>query len=665
MTKLITTELQEKLDAYVDDTENAVKNFELALEYEKLEQYASAISYFLRASEITKNNNFEYESLIHMGICFDRMQNREYSTCQTFRKAMVMMPARPEAYYLLCRFYNWHNRYDEAHHLADLGLRSCDFNGEKLEYSDYIEYDKLKTFLIFEKAVSAWWWGRLPFCKEGFDTLLNDRWDDLTEYQQGICKKYEAKFKFHPAWHDPIWYTPKMYEKLKHKFPGAEKIKMNYSQIYQDIFVLTMLDGKKDGYFVEIGSGNPFYGNNTAILETYYGWKGVAIDKDEKLSKKYRDERPKIEQYLEDVLTFDWTILRDKNIKDNVIDYLQFDIDPPVNTYQSLLDFPLDEFPARVITYEHDYYADEHKRYRSASREYLRSKGYFLVAGNMSPDGKCPFEDWWVHPDLVDPLIIEKMIFRPYNATPDYNDEDVVINSYLYMFNDNISPEDIPEKSENEIIQLENSSPDIFKINEKQEGTVWVIDNFYEDPDSVREFALQQEFIEGGWGRGFIGRRTDTQFLFPGLKEKFETIMGKEITNWEIHTENGKFQNCVAGEPITWHCDAQRWGGLLYLSPDPPFKCGTSLYAHKHNRARSFNDKDYEVEWRIPSEKGEATYYGGEHCDGTQFEPVDVMGNVYNRLIIFDARCIHAASEYFGYNLQTGRLWQMFFFDTK
>ena len=54
--------------------------------------------------------------------------------------------------------------------------------------------------------------------------------------------------------------------------------------------------------------------------------------------------------------------MRDKNIKDNVIDYLQFDIDPPVNTYQSLLDFPLDEFPARVITYEHDYYADEHKR---------------------------------------------------------------------------------------------------------------------------------------------------------------------------------------------------------------------------------------------------------------------------------------------------------------
>ena len=75
MTELITTELQEKLDAYVDDTENAVKNFELALEYEKLEQYASAISYFLRASEITKNNNFEYESLIHMGICFDRMQD--------------------------------------------------------------------------------------------------------------------------------------------------------------------------------------------------------------------------------------------------------------------------------------------------------------------------------------------------------------------------------------------------------------------------------------------------------------------------------------------------------------------------------------------------------------------------------------------------------------
>jgi len=54
---------------------------------------------------------------------------------------------------------------------------------------------------------------------------------------------------------------------------------------------------------------------------------------------------------------------------------------------------------------------------------------------------------------------------------------------------------------------------------------------------------------------------------------------------------------------------------------------------------------------------------GDPHLDGTSFEPVDVLGNVYNRLVIFDASCIHSASQYFGTVMENSRLWQMFFFD--
>jgi hypothetical protein len=49
--------------------------------------------------------------------------------------------------------------------------------------------------------------------------------------------------------------------------------------------------------------------------------------------------------------------------------------------------------------------------------------------------------------------------------------------------------------------------------------------------------------------------------------------------------------------------------------------------------------------------------------DGTQFDVVDVVGNKYNRLVLFDAQLIHAASEYFGNSIENGRLFQMFFFD--
>ena len=42
-------------------------------------------------------------------------------------------------------------------------------------------------------------------------------------------------------------YFKEQFDKLKYKFPGAEDIENNYSQSFQDMFVLTMLDGKKEG----------------------------------------------------------------------------------------------------------------------------------------------------------------------------------------------------------------------------------------------------------------------------------------------------------------------------------------------------------------------------------------------------------------------------------
>ena len=51
--------------------------------------------------------------------------------------------------------------------------------------------------------------------------------------------------------------------------------------------------------------------------------------------------------------------------------------------------------------------------------------------------------------------------------------------------------------------------------------------------------------------------------------------------------------------------------------------------------------------------------------DKTDLEVVDVVGNVYNRLVIWDAKLIHAASEYFGDQKENSRLFHMFFFDAK
>jgi hypothetical protein len=190
-----------------------------------------------------------------------------------------------------------------------------------------------------------------------------------------------------------------------------------------------------------------------------------------------------------------------------------------------------------------------------------------------------------------------------------------------------------------------------FSINSNSNTRLWIVDNFYEDPHAVREFALNQEYIEGGFGRGFIGRRTYKQFLFPQLKEAFEKVIGMKITEWESYGMNGRFQSCWAGEPLVYHCDSQKLAGMIYLTPDAPYQCGTTLYAHKKTRIRH------------GSEEGIMETFTPGNLDRTPYEPVDVAGNVFNRLVIFDGHCIHAASEYFGYTKENGRLWQMFFFD--
>jgi hypothetical protein len=190
------------------------------------------------------------------------------------------------------------------------------------------------------------------------------------------------------------------------------------------------------------------------------------------------------------------------------------------------------------------------------------------------------------------------------------------------------------------------------KFNRQPMNSVFIIDNFYEDPYAVREFAMNQEYEEDGEGRGYIGRRTKKQFFPPGLKERFEEIIGEPIVKWEEHGFNGRFQYNVAGQKLVYHCDEQKWAGLIYLTPDAPYQAGTRLLAHKKTRVR------FNKEPRIMECFNQHTF-----LDGTPFETVDHVGNVFNRLVIYRGGLIHAASEYFGWNIENSRLWHMFFFD--
>ena len=133
--------------------------------------------------------------------------------------------------------------------------------------------------------------------------------------------------------------------------------------------------------------------------------------------------------------------------------------------------------------------------------------------------------------------------------------------------------------------------------------------------------------------------------------------MGKKITNWrETYQICGVFQYGTAGIPNVYHVDAQQYAAMVFLTPNAPFQSGTKIVANKKSKIYHSSQSDNILDY-FPQQE--------TFVDGTLFEDVDVFGNVYNRLVIFDGKALHSACDYFGHDINSGRLWQMFFFDVE
>lgn len=176
-----------------------------------------------------------------------------------------------------------------------------------------------------------------------------------------------------------------------------------------------------------------------------------------------------------------------------------------------------------------------------------------------------------------------------------------------------------------------------------------ITDDFYGDPDSVRSFALQQEFSVQG---NFPGHRTKT-FLTDDVKEAIQTIVwnaGGEITNWNQEDGlSGSFEMATASDRSWIHTDHNNtWAGVCYLTPDAPVSGGTGLFMYKANKAR--------YDYQLPQYESQ---------DITKWELVDRVGNIYNRLVIYRSNMFHTSLDYFGSNMHDARLFQLFFFDTQ
>ena len=183
------------------------------------------------------------------------------------------------------------------------------------------------------------------------------------------------------------------------------------SQAGKESFVISMLDNKIAGTYIEIGGYAGIDISNTFLLEKKYNWSGVALEIDQGRSDIYKSERnnPVI---TSDATTFDWKSYLEKNSFPKQIDYLQVDIEPAKNTYKALRNMPFHEYRFSTITFEHDRYAHRFNWViQMKAHKLLTSHGYRRIALNVCNDGN-PFEDWYIDP-TVSTLADVKSTFQP------------------------------------------------------------------------------------------------------------------------------------------------------------------------------------------------------------------------------------------------------------
>ena len=176
-----------------------------------------------------------------------------------------------------------------------------------------------------------------------------------------------------------------------------------------------------------------------------------------------------------------------------------------------------------------------------------------------------------------------------------------------------------------------------------------VIDDFLDNPDEIRNFLINNKVpfnIEGA----YPGKRTspvDNIDYKNMIVEKLHEVLPFKI---EMKTWSFSFQLSLSSDTVaTLHVDPTQWAGVLYLTPNAPLESGTLLFKEDVKLVKKLRDYD-----------GPFTGEGEVRA-----EVMSVLGNVYNRLVLFRGREIPHRSNVVGFGdcLENGRLTQVFYFD--
>ncbi|MBL4750066.1 MAG: FkbM family methyltransferase [Amylibacter sp.] len=225
---------------------------------------------------------------------------------------------------------------------------------------------------------------------------------------------------------------PRLKHFLDFAFSLASKTQ---SQIFQDAFVLYVLNSKSGGFFCDFGATNGYDLSNSYALETSFGWKGICAEPARNWHEALKKNRPnarietdcvwtetglsltfsesrhkelstltdfansdsharKRKNSLEyDVTTISLNGLLKKHKAPEKFDYLSMDTEG--SELAILQSFDLKKWMPKILTIEHNYTPS-----RTAIYDMITAAGYTRVLTDIS----C-FDDWYLAPGYELPEI--------------------------------------------------------------------------------------------------------------------------------------------------------------------------------------------------------------------------------------------------------------------
>ena len=194
---------------------------------------------------------------------------------------------------------------------------------------------------------------------------------------------------------------------------------------------------------------------------------------------------------------------------------------------------------------------------------------------------------------------------------------------------------------------------------------MYIVDGFYKDPDSIRDYALHMQRNDTSLGN-YAGVMTSDVFLTQehvdiisqlvghpvmpstGFTGKFRFTRAGDVSKQDIHFDPGD-NNCA-------------WAGIVYLTPGVEQTDGTVFWKHKRTGLESIPRSLEGIEahgWR--GEDDLKQFLDTEGIDHSLWERTLVVPYRYNRMVLFRPWMFHSPGTPFGTTIEDSRLVQTFF----